>query len=188
MTDNSYMFVDEDKEDISKAGGVENKGKYLDETITGEIEDDSTINLVADEDVASQLPLQSQDEDSSPTSYLPEQIVEDDEAVTSNSVALSSQRIETRGKGFGIASLVFGVISMSLFCSFINIFASIISIALGIVQLRRGEGRALAIVGIVFSIGSVVLLIICMNLIMSNEAFVNMILDNMNNMGIYNMV
>ena len=158
MTDNSYMFVDEDKEEISKAGGEENKGKYLDETITGEIEDDSTINLVADEDLIS------------------------------NSVALSPQKIETRGKGFGIASLVFGVISMSLFCSFINIFASIISIALGIVQLRRGEGRALAIVGIVFSIGSVVLLIICMNLIMSNEAFVNMILDNMNNMGIYNMV
>ena len=38
MSDNSYMFVDEEKEDISKAGGVEPKGKYLDEAVTGKID------------------------------------------------------------------------------------------------------------------------------------------------------
>ena len=57
MTDNSYMFVDEDKEDISEAGGVEPKGKFLDEAVTGKIEDKSTINLVADEDVSRELSL-----------------------------------------------------------------------------------------------------------------------------------
>ena len=59
---------------------------------------------------------------------------------------------------------------------------------LGVAQIRRGEGKGLAIAGILCSVASVVLLIICMNLIMSNDAFVNMILNNMNNLGIYNMI
>lgn len=177
MSDNSYMFVDEEKEDISKAGGIQPKGKYLDETVTGKIEDESTINLVADEDVTSSATV-SQDVTDSP-------VLNED---ASGSVALSSDKVSTRGKGLGIASLVFGVISLSLFCSFVNIFASVIGIILGVAQLRRGEGKGLAIAGILCSIGSVVLLMICMNIIMSNEAFVNMILNNMNNIGLYNMI
>ena len=182
------MFVDEEKEDISKAGGVEPKGKYLDETVTGKIEEESTIDLVADEDVTGNLHLQGQEEQSIPNHYLPGRIMAEDTAADSNSVALSNDKVETRGKGLGIASLVFGVISLSLFCSIINLFASIISIILGVAQLRRGEAKGLAIAGILCSIGSVVLLIICMNLIMSNDAFVNMIINNMNNLGIYNMI
>ena len=73
MSDNSYMFVDEEKEDISKAGGVEPKGKYLDEAVTGKIEEESTINLVADEDVTGNLPLQGQEEEIPSNSHLPEQ-------------------------------------------------------------------------------------------------------------------
>ena len=186
MSDNSYMFVDEEKEDISKAGGVEPKGKYLDEAVTGKIEEESTINLVADEDVAGNLPLQGQEEEIPSNSHLPEQ--GEFSNAPSSSVALNTDKVVTKGKGLGIASLVFGVISLSLFCSIINLFASILSIVLGVAQLRRGEGKGFAIAGILCSVASVVLLIICMNLIMSNDAFVNMIINNMNNLGIYNMI
>ena len=168
MTDNSYMFVDEDKEDISAGGGKESKGKYLDESVTGKIEDESTINLVADEDVAKELTVP--------------QMIKADEA---SSVALGSDKIETKGKGFGVASLVCGMISITLFCSIFNIFSSIMGLVFGIIQIKRGEAKGIAITGIICSVCSVILLIICMSLIMSNTAFVDMITSSMLNMGIF---
>lgn len=169
MTDNSYMFVDEDKEDISKAGGSEPKGRYLDETITGDIEDESTINLVADEDVTSRIHM--------------EDIPTKDSVSDESSVSLSSDRIVSTGKGFGIASLLLGAISIALFCSFINFFTSILGIIFGVVQIRRGSGKGFAIVGILCSIFSVILLMVCMSIIMKNTAFVDLITQNMFDLG-----
>lgn len=165
MTDNSYMFVDEDKEDISKVGGAEHKGRYLDETITGKIEDESTINLVADEDISVGLLT----EEAAPKSLSNEE----------SSVALSSDRITSRGNGFGIASLLLGAVSIALFCSFFNFFTALLGIIFGVVQIRRGSGKGFAIMGIVFSISSVILLMVCMSIVMNNTAFVNMITQNM---------
>lgn len=189
MTDNSYMFVDEDKEDISEAGGVEPKGKFLDEAVTGKIEDKSTINLVADEDVSRELSFQEKLEKkaSDIQDSLHENIKDDvnDNPTESSSVALNSERIVEKGDGFGVASLVCGIISLTLFCSIFNIFSSILSLVFGIIQLRRGGARWIAIVGIICSVCSVVLLIICMSLIMSNTAFVDMLTSSMLNMGIF---
>lgn len=189
MTDNSYMFVDEDKEDISEAGGVEPKGKYLDEAVTGKIEDKSTINLVADEDVSRELSFQEKLEKKA--SDIQENLHESiEENVNNNpteasSVALDSERMLEKGNGFGVASLVCGIISLTLFCSFFNLFASILSLVFGVIHMRRGKGKAIAIVGIVCSVCSVILLVICMSLIMSNTAFVDMITSSMLNMGVF---
>ena len=196
--DNSYMFVDEDKEDISAAGGGETKGRYFDETITGSIEDKSTINLVADEDISSEL-SSFQERIEKRAASIQENLADANlKNITDNirdnikdnndepsSVALSSERITSEGKGLGIASLFFGVVSIALFCSIFNVFTAIISIVLGVIQIRRGTGKGLAITGIVCSILSFVLLIVCMSLISSNEAFVNMITENMFNMNMF---
>lgn len=189
MTDNSYMFVDEDKEDISEAGGVEPKGKYLDESVTGKIEDESTINLVADEDVSKELSFQEKLEKKA--SDIQENFQDNfkdnikDNLNNSNSVALDSERMLEKGNGFGVASLVCGIISLTLFCSIFNVFSSILSLVFGIIQLRRGKAKGLAIVGIICSVCSVILLIICMSLIMGNTAFLDMITSSMLNMGVF---
>ncbi len=188
MTDNSYMFVDEDKEDISEAGGVEPKGKYLDKSVTGKIEDESTINLVADEDVVRELSFQERLEKKA--SDLQENIHENlknnikDNTDSSSSVALNSERIIEKGKGFGVASLICGIISLTLFCSIFNVFSSLLSIIFGIVHIRRGGKKGIAIIGMLCSVCSIILLIICMTLIMSNTAFLDMITSSMLNMGI----
>ena len=189
MTDNSYMFVDEDKEDISEAGGVEPKGKYLDKSVTGKIEDESTINLVADEDVVRELSFQERLEKKA--SDLQESIHENlknnikDNTDSSSSVALNSERIIEKGKGFGVASLICGIISLTLFCSIFNVFSSLLSIIFGIVHIRRGGKKGIAILGMLCSVCSIILLIICMTLIMSNTAFLDMITSSMLNMGIF---
>ncbi len=189
MTDNSYMFVDEDKEDISEAGGVEPKGKYLDQSVTGKIEDESTINLVADEDVVRELSFQERLEKKA--SDLQENIHENlknnikDNTDSSSSVALNSERIIEKGKGFGVASLICGIISLTLFCSIFNVFSSLLSIIFGIVHIRRGGKKGIAILGMLCSVCSIILLIICMTLIMSNTAFLDMITSSMLNMGIF---
>ena len=181
MTDNSYMFVDEDKEDISEAGGIEPKGKYLDKSVTGKIEDESTINLVADEDVVRELSFQERLEKKA--SDLQENIHENlknnikDNTDSSSSVALNSERIIEKGKGFGVASLICGIIS--------NVFSSLLSIIFGIVHIRRGGKKGIAILGMLCSVCSIILLIICMTLIMSNTAFLDMITSSMLNMGIF---
>ncbi len=189
MTDNSYMFVDEDKEDISEAGGVEPKGKFLDEAVTGKIEDKSTINLVADEDVVRELSFQERLEKKA--SDLQENIHENlknnikDNTDSSSSVALNSERIIEKGKGFGVASLICGIISLTLFCSIFNVFSSLLSIIFGIVHIRRGGKKGIAILGMLCSVCSIILLIVCMTLIMSNTAFLDMITSSMLNMGIF---
>ncbi|MBE5900177.1 MAG: DUF4190 domain-containing protein [Lachnospiraceae bacterium] len=193
MTDNSYMFVDEDKEDISEAGGIEPKGKYLDKSVTGKIEDESTINLVADEDVVRELSFQERLEKKA--SDLQENIHENlknnikdnikDNTDSSSSVALNSERIIEKGKGFGVASLICGIISLTLFCSIFNVFSSLLSIIFGIVHIRRGGKKGIAIFGMLCSVCSIILLIICMTLIMSNTAFLDMITSSMLNMGIF---
>ena len=198
--DNSYMFVDEDKEDISKAS-MKTKGRYLDETISGDIVDESTINLVADEDVSKeiasgfptgtkgQLSFQEKLEKRAQdfTQSIDDTIERSREEISKqekSSVALGNERINTKGKGFGVASLVCGVISLTFFCSFINIFTSVLSLAFGVVQLRRGAARGIAIAGIVCSILSVILLVVCMNLLTSNQAFIDMLSNTILGMGL----
>ena len=198
--DNSYMFVDEEKENISKASR-KTKGRYLDETISGDIADESTINLVADEDVSKgiasgfptgnqgQLSFQEKIEKRAQdfTQSIDDTIERGREEISKqekSSVALNNERINTKGKGFGVASLVCGVISLTFFCSFINVFTSILSLAFGVVQLRRGVARGIAIAGIVCSILSVILLVVCMNLIVSNQAFIDMLAESLLNIGI----
>ena len=195
VTDNSYMFVDEEKEDISKAGGLEKKGRFLDETVTGDIVEDSTINLVADEDVSKELSKTAFDNVTGEMSFQEKlekraqglqenlQDIREREEKKSN-VALSNDKLIAKGKGFGVMSLVLGIISLTLFCSIFNIITSGLSIVFGVVQLRRGTARGMAIAGIVTAFASIVVLIICMTLLMSNEAFVNMFMGTMMSMGL----
>ena len=195
VTDNSFMFVDEEKEDISKAGGSEKKGRFLDETVTGEIVEDSTINLVADEDISKELSKTAIDKASGELSFQEKlerraqglqenlQDIRDREDSKSN-VALSNDKLIAKGKGLGVASLVLGVISLTLFCSIFNIITSSLSIIFGVVSLRRGTARGMAIAGIITALASIVVLIVCMTLLMSNEAFVNMFMSTMMSMGL----
>ncbi len=150
--DNSHMFVDEEFEDVRDAGGAEPKGENINEVVAGDLfqdaEETSTIDVRISED--------NEDEIIEPKYY--------------------EKPVEAKtGKGFGIASLVCGILSITFFCSFINIFSSIVGFVLGIVHIKRGEGKAIAITGMVLSLASIVLLIVCMNLLMSNVAFTEML-------------
>ena len=196
-TDNSFMFVDEDVEDISKAAH-KTKGRFLDETISGEIAEDSTINLVADEDVSKQInksafsaksdtkeqlsfqeKLERRAEDLSHSlDDTLERRREERSREEVNSVALNNERIVAKGKGFGVASLICGILSITFFVSFINIFTSILGIAFGLVQIRRGTAKGISITGIILSICSVILMIVCINILTTNQAFVDMLLNN----------
>lgn len=197
--DNSYMFVDEDVEDISKRS-KKSKGQFLDETITGEVKQDSKINLVADEDVSKEIVgtksnaevkeqlsfqerLEKRAEDLSQNldDTLERRREDRREEEASSNIALNTERVNTQGRGFGIASLVCGVLSLTFFVSFINLFTSILSIAFGIIQIRRGTAKGISIAGILCSICSVVLMVICMNLLTSNQAFVDMLMSSFGN-------
>lgn len=162
--DNSYMFVDEDKEDIHKVKPDKTKGRYIDKEISGDVREESLINLVADEDVISKISESIHDRL--------------DMTESPHDITLNNDKIVTKGRGFGVASLVCGIVSLTLFASFINLFASVLSVIFGLIQIRRGSGRWLAVAGILLSVISVILLIVCMNLIVNNQAFVDMMMQN----------
>lgn len=64
------------------------------------------------------------------------------------------------GVGFGIASLVIGIISLLLFCTCINIPLAILAIVFGIIQLVRGNGKGIAIGGLITSALSIIALVV----------------------------
>lgn len=65
------------------------------------------------------------------------------------------------GAGFGIAALVLGIIALLTFCTVcLNIPLAILSIIFAIIQLVRGNGKGLAVGGIITSALSIVACII----------------------------
>lgn len=201
MTDNSHMFVDETKEDISEAGGIKQKGESVDETISGEITDESTFNKVVSDkteysdslkekikSIKESKELSFQEKLEKRANELQEKIDKLEAEEAQNSIAnlkednksskiigLSNEKTNTINKGFGIASIVCGILSVTFFCSFINIFTSILGIIFGVVQIRRKEAKYMGIIGIILCILSVVIMVVCINLVSQNNDFVNMI-------------
>ncbi len=65
------------------------------------------------------------------------------------------------GVGFGIASLVLGIIALVTFCTFcLNVPLAILAIIFGIVQLVRGNGKGMAIGGLITAGCSLIAMII----------------------------
>lgn len=65
------------------------------------------------------------------------------------------------GVGFGIASLVLGILSLLTFCTVcINIPMAILAIIFAIIQLVRGNGKGLAIGGLITSVVSLIALVV----------------------------
>ena len=64
------------------------------------------------------------------------------------------------GVGFGIASLVLGILSLLLFCACINIPLAIMAVIFGIIQLVNGNGKGMAILGLVTAGLSIIAMII----------------------------
>ena len=78
------------------------------------------------------------------------------------------------GLGFGIASLVLGIMSLLCFCTMANIITAILAIVFGIIQIVSYEKKGMAIAGIVTAALSIVLCIGCYALLFSNNAFMDM--------------
>jgi hypothetical protein len=64
------------------------------------------------------------------------------------------------GIGFGVASLVLGIIALVTFCLCVNIPCAILAIIFGIIQLVRGNGKGLAIGGLITAGFSLVAMIV----------------------------
>lgn len=71
---------------------------------------------------------------------------------------------EAPGSGFAVASLILGIISLILFCATINLITAVLGIVFGAIYLSKGymEKRGMAIAGLVLSIISVALWILCL--------------------------
>ncbi len=73
----------------------------------------------------------------------------------------SANQQQEGGAGFGIASLVLGILSLITFCTLcINIPLAILAIIFGIIQLVKGNGKGLAIGGLITSVLSIVACIV----------------------------
>ena len=73
----------------------------------------------------------------------------------------SRQERPEGGVGFGIASLVLGIIALVTFCTFcLNVPLAILAIIFGIVQLVRGNGKGMAIGGLITAGCSLIAMII----------------------------
>jgi hypothetical protein len=65
------------------------------------------------------------------------------------------------GIGFGITALVLGIIALITFCTFcVNVPCAILAIIFGIIQLVRGNGKGLAIGGLITAGFSLVAMIV----------------------------
>lgn len=63
--------------------------------------------------------------------------------------------------GFGVASLVLGIIALITFCTFcLNVPCAILAIIFGIIQLVRGNGKGLAIGGLITAGVSIIAMIV----------------------------
>lgn len=71
--------------------------------------------------------------------------------------ATEENRQPEGGAGFGIASLVLGILALITFCTLcLNIPLAILAIIFAIIQLVKGNGKGLAIGGLITSVLSVV--------------------------------
>lgn len=78
-----------------------------------------------------------------------------------NNYYSSANQQQEGGAGFGIASLVLGILSLITFCTLcMNIPLAILAIIFGIIQLVKGNGKGLAIGGLITSVLSIVACIV----------------------------
>lgn len=82
-------------------------------------------------------------------------------AYSNNNYYSSENQQQEGGTGFGIASLVLGILSLITFCTLcMNIPLAILAIIFGIIQLVKGNGKGIAIGGLITSGLSIVACIV----------------------------
>ena len=95
-----------------------------------------------------------------------------------------------QGKGLGIASMICGILALIMSCCIpvLPVILGIIAVVLGIIQIVKNESKGMAIAGIICgAIGLLmgIYVILCLALVMGNQALYYDVLDDLAPYGLY---